>query len=446
MNQPSHSNIWSDDALNRSSMAERLTNVVEHEHGGIVISLNGGWGSGKTFFLTRWQQHLEQKGFRTLYLNAWQDEFCDEPIVAISSQLDAFSKENNLASIWQNFQVSVAPILLHNIESLVKNKIGLSQDIKMDQPVQIYSERMKLKDQLVKELIEITAKIDEETKKPLIFIVDELDRCRPNYSLDFLEKIVHIFQVPNIVFVFGINKEELLSSLKSIYGNIDSGVYLRRFFQREFIMQPSSRTDFCRRLIASLGLRKAFGDIDYMHYISDFETSFSAIADIMKLSLRDIEYCFRVIDFIAKNLSNRPPVHPLFLAVLIPLSLVNNSLYKRLVQGEKIGSTVVDFLDEFRDELATNTTLDQCLDIAEIYLYSTYSNYSMDHNPAFQQLNLLLEGKDLTNAALLSERTRNSSPQRARELIQKARNLLYLHHGNCEALKAVSSLIELVSR
>jgi len=448
MNQPSHSNIWSDDALNRSSMAERLTNVVEHEHGGIVISLNGGWGSGKTFFLTRWQQHLEEKGFRSLYFNAWQDEFCDEPIVAISSQLGAFSKENEIESIGQRLQKSLAPLLLHNVKSIVEDKVGLRLDIKVEQAVDLYSERMKLKRRLEEELAKIAAKVRKDTEKPLIFIVDELDRCRPTYSVDFLEKVVHIFKVPNTVFMFGINKDELLKSLQSIYGNIDSQVYLRRFFQREFIMQPSSLIAFCHHLVASSGLRKAFDDLGQVQkdHLDDFVTSFSAVSSMMKLSLRDVEYCFRVIDIIAKNLKNDSVIHPCFLATLIPLSLVNNSLYKRLIQGDAVGAEVVNFLDVMRGKSVSNAILDQSLDIAEVYLYSTYSDNYIDGNPAFQQLRLLTEGKHLTNAALLSERTQKSSPERARKLIQYAHDVVYLYYGEHRFLQTVSSLIELVGR
>src|SRR5690606_6050851 len=34
--------------------------------------------------------------------------------------------------------------------------------------------------------------------KPIIFIIDELDRCRPNYAVEVLEQIKHLFSVPGI--------------------------------------------------------------------------------------------------------------------------------------------------------------------------------------------------------------------------------------------------------
>lgn len=429
-------------------MAEKLTNVVEHERTGMVISLHGSWGTGKTFFLTRWQKHLDEQEFKSLYFNAWEDEFCGEPFVSILSRLSDFSEDKKLASLARKYQSQVLPLLLQNIESVAKDKIGVSLAIKTEPPIQLYEERIKLKKRVKHELERIAARVYEDTKKPLIFIVDELDRCKPTYSIDFLEKIVHVFQVPNMVFVFGINKEELLNSLESLYGNIDSKVYLRRFFQKEYVMPPSNLSEFCNHLVVSTGLDKEFAQYGQAQKenLSDFVKSFTAIAGKLKLSLRDIEYCFRVVELIAKNLDKYSAIHPCFLAVLVPLSLVNNSLYKRLVEGEHIGAKVVDYLDEMVDHTRADPVLSLSLDLAEVYLYSTYSDQPMDHNPAFEQLQLLANRKDLSKPSFLSVRTQKSSAERAQSLLKYAHDLLYSNYRSPHALKVVSSLIELVGR
>ena len=54
-----------------------------------------------------------------------------------------------------------------------------------------------------------------DTGQPLVFIIDELDRCRPTFAIELLERVKHIFDVPNIVFVFGINRSELVKALDS---------------------------------------------------------------------------------------------------------------------------------------------------------------------------------------------------------------------------------------
>ena len=73
--------------LGRHQVAESLTNLISNETGPLVIGLDGHWGTGKTFLLTRWQKDLEKKGFNAIYFNAWEDDFCDDPLVAIIGQL-----------------------------------------------------------------------------------------------------------------------------------------------------------------------------------------------------------------------------------------------------------------------------------------------------------------------------------------------------------------------
>src|SRR5690606_20239966 len=72
--------------------------------------------------------------------------------------------------------------------------------------------------------------------KPLIFIVDELDRCRPDYAVSILEQIKHFCCVPNFVFVLSIDKEQLGCAIKGVYGSgdIDAEEYLRRFIDIEY--------------------------------------------------------------------------------------------------------------------------------------------------------------------------------------------------------------------
>ena len=69
-------NPWADDSLKRSDVAEKLTKLISGQSDPFVISLHGHWGTGKTFLLKRWQKQLENDGFRAIYFNAWEDDFC----------------------------------------------------------------------------------------------------------------------------------------------------------------------------------------------------------------------------------------------------------------------------------------------------------------------------------------------------------------------------------
>ena len=82
-----------------------------------------------------------------------------------------------------------------------------------------------------KEQAEDDPKLQEgiPTRK-LVVVIDELDRCRPDYALSLLEIIKHFFNVPGVHFVLGVNLKELQNSVKARYGSgVDAAKYLQKF-------------------------------------------------------------------------------------------------------------------------------------------------------------------------------------------------------------------------
>ena len=61
-----------------------------------------------------------------------------------------------------------------------------------------------------------------------------------------------------MVFVFGLNRDELCKSLESVYGNIQTDVYLRRFFDFEFNLQEADSQGFTLHLIDKFEIGQAF--------------------------------------------------------------------------------------------------------------------------------------------------------------------------------------------
>lgn len=56
----------------------------------------------------------------------------------------------------------------------------------------------------------------EESK--IVIFVDELDRCRPNFAVNILESIKHIFDVEGVQFVLVLNANQLRESITHCYG------------------------------------------------------------------------------------------------------------------------------------------------------------------------------------------------------------------------------------
>lgn len=75
----------------------------------------------------------------------------------------------------------------------------------------------------------------EGASRPLVFVVDELDRCRPDYALQVLEIIRHFFAVAHVHFILGANLAALENSVRARYGDkIDATAYLQKFVSLRF--------------------------------------------------------------------------------------------------------------------------------------------------------------------------------------------------------------------
>ena len=75
--------------------------------------------------------------------------------------------------------------------------------------------------------------IDSTNIKRLVFVIDELDRCQPSFSVEVLEKIKHFFNSEKVLFILAYNKEQLNQSIRHVYGVNNPNIYLQRFIDLE---------------------------------------------------------------------------------------------------------------------------------------------------------------------------------------------------------------------
>ncbi len=420
----SSSEPWGDDVLGRAEIAGRLTNLIRDQSSPFTISIHGYWGTGKTFMLKRWQKDLENQGFQAIYFNAWEDDFCNDPLLAIIGQLsDHFNKEE---STFKSLAASVGKkgvlLLKQNAMGLVEKHIGITLELKqgeIDQwdPLEDSLSQRATKDDLKKELTNLSNRVREETGHPLVFIIDELDRCRPTFAIELLERVKHIFDVRDLVFVFGLNRDELCKSLASVYGDIEVDVYLRRFFDMEFTLPEADGEKFGGYLMQRYGLSQFFTELSRAVESPVHENEFQTLADYfpsvwtrLGLSLREIDYCVRLIALVGKNVGTRHSFFPLVLGLLIPLKHCNPVLYRRFVEAEALASEVMNYVYETVSLRESEVELEEVLKGTERYLY--FDDRQNQRGITQEQLQLLADGEPLTRPDLISKRTLESDNNR----------------------------------
>ena len=352
---------WRDDKLHRWEVADRLTSIARGQEVPFVISVDGRWGTGKTFLLKRWQRDLEKQGWQAIYYNAWEDDFAGDPLLSITGQLSEhlrkgtfWTKARTLGRLVAPFVKPVASTALLATTGIPLLAIGGNKRAHPDH-LASYLEKRAAKDELKKCLKELAGEVRKDTEQPLVFIIDELDRCRPTFAIELLERIKHIFDVPNIVFVLGINREELTKSLESVYGEIDAGTYLRRVFDMEFVLPAPEPAQFCRHLLTKYRVdayykdpsRGQDDDSNWTEFRGIFEM-LPFILGMMGLSLRDMDYCVRLLSLATREVQPDLPRYPELLCVLIAVKIANQDLYRRFVDGTARGADVINYMNTRR--------------------------------------------------------------------------------------------------
>ena len=457
---------WADDVLEREKIATALTNLVSEETNPLVIGLNGAWGTGKTFVLKRWQQaleELEKNKYQSIYFNAWEDDFCDDPLIAIIGQLSESLKSTKFKKTAETVKKYMKVILIENARGVLGKTIGLTipdEELKKlaDQALKSYSEQRTNKDKLKNELTKMASEVKTQTGHPLIFIIDELDRCRPTFAIELLERVKHIFNIPNMVFIFGVNRNELCAAVKSVYGEIDADVYIRRFFDMEFTLPKPNAEAFCKKLIAKhelgeffYGMSKFANNDIHKNDFNAIDIYFPLLCSHFNLSLRDIEHCMTSMIFASRNIQQHNYMLPLIAGVLIILRLKNNSLYRDFIAGKCLASKVINYIDPaFQEENVGHGKFDFLYTVrAQLYCMDK-NDYKPYQHPTLRQLQLLCDGEELSQPEYLSDRIKTQGKEDKDIAQQQCHRVIDVfqsigNQSSKEILQHIHNLIEISS-
>ena len=241
---------FENDILERGKVSKSLSDLLDRIEDPLVVALDGRWGTGKSYFLKRWVgAHRGQNNGRalTLYFDAFANDYQSDPLVALVAALSERlppaerSKLDRMKKVAFSFAKPLTKIGLNLITLGAQQQLDELADAVVDvandgaqEVAEKFWEREEGRQQGMQafraglaQLIKAEAGADPT---PLVIVIDELDRCRPDYALEVLEVIKHFFAVPMVHFVLGVNLKAMENSVKARYGHeIDATSYLQKF-------------------------------------------------------------------------------------------------------------------------------------------------------------------------------------------------------------------------
>ncbi|MGG2025653.1 P-loop NTPase fold protein [Gottfriedia sp. S16(2024)] len=373
-------NPFSNDKLNREEFKNNLMNILDRTKDNLVICLNSSWGTGKTTFIKMWKTSLcNNEEYSTLYFNAWENDDVTDPLIPLLSLLE---NNNSLVRKAQssllNLTKIAAPIIatatlgplaghIADVTSKFMNKSGQkiieeSTQSLGEKFIDSFQEQKNSKEQLKRGLKKYQRTVD---KKILIFI-DELDRCNPQFAIKVLERVKHLFDLENYIFVFSLDREQLSHSISTHYGqNMDSVGYLRRFFDLELSLPLPKNKDYFSYLIDCHTLD--YNNIEY------FWKLFTEVADLNNFSLRDCDRLFINLKLLLpqiplfnqkENYSIRPSIESGLYIYLLTLKLKYTDTFEKVIRKSYDSNDINNLLDIVKvPKLSINEKLSQSYEI-----------------------------------------------------------------------------------
>lgn len=406
MNHSQNYNDWKDIYNWKTCKARRekhgrfLMSILTSETNGHVLNLNGDWGTGKTEFLKRLYVSLTENNHPVIYIDAWESDFTNDPLNVVCSEI-----LNQLSYVFNNNDQGKFDEIKGDINKLLNRYISIQKISSIGTAAYkaisgdpVYSEELDLANTLLqvnstpfqfsnndvnsnnnrllahmlgsqtevvsgmKEIRKQITAISEILERvynlnvPIIVLVDELDRCRPDYAIKTLEVIKHFFDVKGCNFLVATDTNSLQESIKAVYGsNFNSERYLRRFFNQRVTLKRPSIKSYLE--LKNIDFKQAAGDVELIPFNFDGGHSLlidfiSKLLDNHKLELRDIEKILQKIvaclNYVHKNkVKNATKIN----FVVLSYGIVFHNLYPVAFDG-KTGDQSATLAGSINKEIA----------------------------------------------------------------------------------------------
>lgn len=342
------------DSVGRNKSIATFIELLDKIDNNVAIALDDSWGNGKTFFVKQTQMVLQSldssdenltevrecmkkclkhdilRNYLPVYYDAWSNDNDTDPVLSIIFEMlksikDLEDYEVNDKSCWD--------MVTHGLEILTRSFGG--------PPVKAFLDSVKGKnlleeiknrkeaDQVLNHLFDTLLKKQPEDTC-IIFFIDELDRCCPDFAVRLLERIKHYFLHEKIIFVLSVNMSELQHTVKRHYGNdFNADKYLRRFFDFTIPLPPAD-------------MRKYYEMINFEDNEAKYIVANSMIKEY-NFSLREIVRYLQYLELaVPKKYNQYEPRYGFYHHVLIPfiigLSVHDRNKYNDFLQGKDSSS------------------------------------------------------------------------------------------------------------
>lgn len=367
--EPKRSSLLDDDIFCRITIAKRMCDLICNTNRDYISPafLDGPWGCGKTEHALRMKDYINNKlgdKHKCVYWNAAKVDYASDPltmfIAAMYKDVPNDNKKDFEVSVGKLFgtfalgaasnvllQTLTFPLRFYKVDEILEAG-GKAVEREVDSDVQRNVIHKFLSDASNEELrIDLSRSILTALsgERETVFIIDELDRCRPDFALKMLETIKHLFSAVNCKFVIVANQFSLVSSIQKLYGleKEEAETYISKFVKIKMRLPLVVRPiDIGCNFVYYKHLMQ--GKSDSIFYNNEYiKAAIDVVCSHNRLHLREIEKVVSIIHIFDDNsnkklLKDKDPHHAL-IAVVIALMTVAKI---NLLDGMQTNSVTAD--------------------------------------------------------------------------------------------------------
>ena len=333
------------DEFKRKPIAENIIRLLTSPIDLSPMVIDGGWGTGKTEFCQKLIRLMQQQhpDYQPVYIDAFRSDHSGEPLLALLAEIikactpeDTDEQPSEQRKNITRKVAKAAGFLMKTVANAAVGHVlkqstddlaeGLQQIINDSQDADSLAETVTdaaatiashtidaTVEALLKEQIEAEKNLETlkaclkefAEEKPIILFIDELDRCRPDYAVDMLEVIKHVFDVENVKVVLVTNTKQLRAAINHRYGvEVDAHKYLNKFLKYSFTLPDKVAVPFeVERALVSVEyfkqlIRKSHM-ADQLKDLIEENNIMSSISDMIEgshISLREVEQLVQVLE------------------------------------------------------------------------------------------------------------------------------------------------------
>lgn len=309
----------------RDDFYNNLRNDINQFDEGMNIALNGSWGSGKTIFVKKLIDDLDNlPDTFGHYFNAWEYDYFETPIYAFIHSLleNEEFKAVYETSIESDPKLQISMSFGTQLFS-IKPKMEPHEHEKILSKIEYSKTTLKLVNSLISNYL-------KTKNKKLIIVIDELDRCNPSFAVALLEQLKHIIN-KDVLFIYAINSLELENNIRDYYGNsYDVSNYLHKIFDYSYSLPNLSLNKIYTYL------KQIEPEINYIKF--DYNVVYDAMI-INDVTFRDLnrlqKFVLKISNFIEQEESEQ--YNKVFNTTLLILSIIkvkNQNLIRECIKNQ----------------------------------------------------------------------------------------------------------------